>query len=166
MPDKCPDIYQSTIFLSCFFPKPCSCWQYINCLWSQLSKCLLNVTHVFRQVDSSCCADKYCALSHMWIWCVGAWLRTIHTDVQGAPPIICIGVWVHVCTHLSTSLIQRGINPIHYLAGRGAAQSMALSEAADELPSLTRCIIQTCHRPSLCLASQGAEKNWRPDFFT
>lgn len=64
----------------------------------------------------------------------------------------------------STGLIQRGINPIHYLAQLGAAQSMALSVAADELPSPTRCIIQACRRAGLCLAFQNTGDTRDPRF--
>lgn len=56
---------------------------------------------------------------------------------------------VCVCIHESTSPIHRGINPIHYLAELRAAQSIGLSVAADELPALTRCIIQTCRTARL-----------------
>lgn len=77
----------------------------------------------------------------------------------------CVGACVLECTRLSTSLIQRGINPIHYLAGLRAAQSMALSVAADELPSLTRCIIQTCRRARLCLAFQSTKETEGQKFY-
>lgn len=95
----------------------------------------------------------------------------IRTDVQRAlyNLYVRVAVWVHVCTHthtcLSTSLIQRGINPIHYLAGLRAAQSMALSVAADELPFLTRCIIQTCRRARGCLAFQSIRETEGQKFY-
>ena len=155
MSDKCPDIYQSTISLSCF-SLSMQLLTINHCIWSQLSQCLQNVTQVFRQVRSACCVDKHHVM-YRWMLCVGAQLWKVHTQMCKEHYYLygCVAVFVRVCTHACTSLIQRGINPIHYLAGLRAAQSMALSVAADELPSLTRCIIQTCRRARLCLAFQS-----------
>lgn len=155
-----------------FFPYPCSCWQYItafdpNCL----NVC--RMSHKFSNTLSVCVVHKRCA---QWLqcmcgmWCVGAWLCKMRTDrcrehYCNLCVRVCLGACVHVCTRLSASLIQRGINPIHYLAGLRAAQSMALSVAADELPSLTRCIIQTCRRARLCLAFQSTKETWGQHFY-
>lgn len=101
-----------------------------------------------------------CVECVVWVLDCG---KCAQIDVESTTVIcvyVCVwvGACVHVCTRPSTSLIQRGINPIHYLAGLRAAQSMALSVAADELPSLTRCIIQTCRRARLCLAFQSTKE--------
>lgn len=71
MPDKCPDIYQSTISLSCFFPFPCSCWQYITAFDpSCLNVCWMS--HKFsKRAVSVCCGDKTPhARSMCGMWCV------------------------------------------------------------------------------------------------
>lgn len=55
MPDKCPDIYQSTIsFLSCFFSLSTQLLTIHHCLWSLLSKCLPSITQVFLNRISLC----------------------------------------------------------------------------------------------------------------
>lgn len=159
-----------------------------HCLWSQLSKCLLNVTQVFKQAASVCCVGMCCVQCdvldcvkctcrehrcrrsvRVQVWlraCVRVWLRAgvrVHVwlRVCGCGRACgCVVAGVRVC--LSLSLIQKGINPIHYLAELRAAQSMALSVAADELPFLTRCIIQTCRRAKICLAFQSTKETWKP----
>ena len=171
--NKQTDAWQMSWYLSkyyllvLFFPLSMQLLTIHHCLWSQLSKCLLNVTQVFKQDVCVCCGDK--KATRMWGngMCVGIWMCEMHTDMCRehycnlcvcANGCVCVCVCVSVCTRLGTSLIQRGINPIHYLAGLRAAQSMALSVAADELPSLTRCIIQTCRRARLCLAFQSTRQ--------
>lgn len=56
MPDKCPDIYQSTISVSCFFPIHAAATIHHRG-WSLPSECLLNVTRIFSQAAGGSCAQ-------------------------------------------------------------------------------------------------------------
>lgn len=104
MPDKCPDIYQSAISLSCFFLSM-QLLTIHHCLWSQLSKCLLNVTQVFKQVVTMCCADKCCMRCMCRLWCAGAWLCEMHTDVsRGHYWNFVYVLCVYVCTCMCVSM--------------------------------------------------------------
>lgn len=64
MPDKCPDIYQSTIsFLSCFFSLSTQLLTIHHCLWSLLFKCLPSITQVFQtgcHCVCVCCVHGIC----------------------------------------------------------------------------------------------------------
>ena len=110
--NKQTDAWQMSWYLSkyyllvLFFPLSMQLLTIHHCLWSQLSKCLLNVTQVFKQDVCVCCGDK--KATRMWGngMCVGIWMCEMHTDMcreHYCNLCVCANGCVCVCVCVYTS---------------------------------------------------------------
>lgn len=144
MPDKCPDIYQSTIsFLSCFFSLSTQLLTIHHCLWSLLSKCLLSITQVFQTVCHCVC-----------VCCVHG---TCTQTRAGRTPLIL----VHVCAVLEHQPYptQDKSNP---LPG-GQLNRWRFQRLLMNFPLWQGASFRPV-RATLCLASQSTRESGNPAF--
>lgn len=145
MSDRYQDICHSTISLSwCFF------FFFIHAAADNKSQHLnptVTMSAAHHKFSDKLCRQTSC--SDLWLLCLRVQRCKIYTQKCAEGSVRFVYRCGSLCTCVYTGLIQGGINAIHYLTVLRAAQSMAFSVAADELPHLTRCIIQTCRRATL-----------------